>query len=89
MSRAPGSSMAPRRLGTSIVTVAFLGAVIGGVGAPLITAVALDLDVPLDASIRAGRRAGDTGFSRGRPTSFHTRNMGSCRPTAHIDDGRV
>lgn len=50
MSRAPASSMAPRRLGTSIVTVAFLGAVIGGVGAPLITAVALDLDVPLDAA---------------------------------------
>lgn len=39
-----------RRLGASIVTIAFLGAVIGGVGAPLITSVALDLNVPLDAA---------------------------------------
>lgn len=40
----------PRGLGPAIVTIAFLGAVIGGVGAPLITSVALDLDVPLDAA---------------------------------------
>ncbi|MFT4306263.1 MAG: MFS transporter [Microbacterium sp.] len=39
-----------RGLGRAIVTVAFLGAVIGGVGAPLITSAALDLDVPLDAA---------------------------------------
>ncbi|WP_229702707.1 MFS transporter [Microbacterium murale] len=39
-----------RGLGPAVVTVAFLGAVIGGVGAPLITAVALDLDVPLDGA---------------------------------------
>lgn len=47
--RAPASSTA-RGLGPAVVTVAFLGAVIGGVGAPLITSVALDLDVPLDAA---------------------------------------
>ena len=41
----------PRRgLSPAIVTIAFLGAVIGGVGAPLITSVALNLDVPLDAA---------------------------------------
>ncbi|MFT4124858.1 MAG: MFS transporter [Gordonia sp. (in: high G+C Gram-positive bacteria)] len=39
-----------RRLGPALVTVAFLGAVIGGVGAPLITSVAVDLAVPLDAA---------------------------------------
>lgn len=39
-----------RRLGTALVTIAFLGAVIGGVGAPLITSVSLDLGVPLDAA---------------------------------------
>lgn len=39
-----------RRLGSALVTIAFLGAVIGGVGAPLITSVALDLHVPLDAA---------------------------------------
>ncbi|MFT4122276.1 MAG: MFS transporter [Microbacteriaceae bacterium] len=39
-----------RGLGPAIVTVAFLGAVIGGVGAPLITSAALALDVPLDAA---------------------------------------
>jgi predicted MFS family arabinose efflux permease len=39
-----------RRLGAALVTIAFLGAVIGGVGAPLITPVALDLGVPLDAA---------------------------------------
>jgi predicted MFS family arabinose efflux permease len=39
-----------RRLGTALVTIAFLGTVIGGVGAPLITSVALDLAVPLDAA---------------------------------------
>lgn len=44
------SSRSNRDLGPAIVTVAFLGAVIGGVGAPLITTVALDLDVPLDAA---------------------------------------
>lgn len=41
---------APRGLAPALVTVAFLGAVIGGVGAPLITSVALDLSVPLDAA---------------------------------------
>lgn len=50
MSAAPADSSAPRRLGLAIVTVAFLGAVIGGVGAPLITSVALGLRVPLDAA---------------------------------------
>ena len=44
------SSISSRRLGAAIVMVAFLGAIIGGVGAPLITSVALDLDVPLDAA---------------------------------------
>lgn len=39
-----------RGLGPALVTIAFLGAVIGGVGAPLITSVALNLDVPLDAA---------------------------------------
>jgi predicted MFS family arabinose efflux permease len=39
-----------RRLGAALVTIAFLGAVIGGVGAPLITSVAVDLAVPLDAA---------------------------------------
>lgn len=38
------------RLGSAVVTIAFLGAVIGGVGAPLITSVAVDLHVPLDAA---------------------------------------
>lgn len=38
------------RLGPALVTVAFLGAVIGGVGAPLITAVALDMNVSLDSA---------------------------------------
>nr|WP_205864853.1 MFS transporter [Planctomonas sp. JC2975] len=37
-------------MGAALVTIAFLGAVIGGVGAPLITSVALDLAVPLDAA---------------------------------------
>jgi predicted MFS family arabinose efflux permease len=46
---APGSTTV-RGLGAALVPVAFLGAVIGGVGAPLITSVALDLDVPLDAA---------------------------------------
>lgn len=50
MSAAPADGSAPRRLGLAIVTVAFLGAVIGGVGAPLITSVALGLRVPLDAA---------------------------------------
>lgn len=50
MSTALAGSSAPRRLGPAIVTVAFLGAVIGGVGAPLITSVALGLRVPLDAA---------------------------------------
>ncbi len=36
-----------RGLGPALVTVAFLGAVIGGVGTPLITSVALDLGVSL------------------------------------------
>ncbi|MFT4230085.1 MAG: MFS transporter [Microbacterium sp.] len=40
----------PRALGFAIVTVAFLGAVVGGVGAPLITSVALDQRVSLDAA---------------------------------------
>ncbi|HWK77756.1 MFS transporter [Microbacterium sp.] len=39
-----------RALATAVVTIAFLGAVIGGVGAPLITSVAIDLGVPLDAA---------------------------------------
>jgi MFS family permease len=39
-----------RGLGPALVTIAFLGAVIGGVGAPLITSVALDLGVSLDAA---------------------------------------
>lgn len=39
-----------RGLAPAVVTVAFLGAVIGGVGAPLITSVALDLGVPLEAA---------------------------------------
>lgn len=43
-------SSATRTLGPALVSVAFLGAVIGGVGAPLITSVALDLDVPLDVA---------------------------------------
>lgn len=38
------------RLGPTLVTVALLGAVIGSVGAPLITAVATGLDVPLEAA---------------------------------------
>jgi len=50
MSAAPTRGAATRRLGAAIVTVAFLGAVIGGVGAPLITSVAIDLRVPLDAA---------------------------------------
>ena len=48
-STSPGNPAA-RGLGPAIVTVAFLGAVIGGVGAPLITSVALRLHVPLDAA---------------------------------------
>ena len=50
MTDVSASSMSSRRQGATIVTVAFLGAIIGGVGAPLITSVALDLDVPLDAA---------------------------------------
>ncbi|WP_129661539.1 MFS transporter [Rothia uropygialis] len=50
MSTAPADSSAARRLGPAIVTVALLGAVIGGVGAPLITSVALNLRVSLDAA---------------------------------------
>lgn len=46
---APGGAAASR-LGPALVTMAFLGAVIGGVGAPLITSVALDLGVSLDAA---------------------------------------
>ncbi|MER7012101.1 MFS transporter [Saccharopolyspora sp. NPDC000359] len=38
------------RLGTALVVVALLGAVIGSVGAPLITAVATALRVPLEAA---------------------------------------
>lgn len=49
-STAPEPEPSSRRLGAAIVTVAFLGAVIGGVGAPLITSVAFDLHVPLDAA---------------------------------------
>ncbi|CAH0141151.1 MFS transporter [Microbacterium sp. Bi121] len=44
------TSADPRALATAVVTIAFLGAVIGGVGAPLITSVAIDLGVPLDAA---------------------------------------
>lgn len=50
MSTALAGNSAPRRLGPAIVTVALLGAVVGGVGAPLITPVALGLRVPLDAA---------------------------------------
>lgn len=50
MSMTSSGGPAVRGLGPAIVTVAFLGAVIGGVGAPLITSVALDLGVPLDAA---------------------------------------
>jgi MFS family permease len=39
-----------RGLGRALVGIAFLGAVIGGVGAPLITPVALSLRVSLDAA---------------------------------------
>lgn len=37
-------------LGPAIVVVAFLGAVIGGVGAPLITSVAVDIGTSLEAA---------------------------------------
>lgn len=50
MSAAAPDASAARGLGPAVITVAFLGAVIGGVGAPLITSVALDLDVPLAAA---------------------------------------
>lgn len=50
MSETTTSNSSVRGLSPAIVTVAFLGAVIGGVGAPLITSVALDLDVSLDAA---------------------------------------
>jgi predicted MFS family arabinose efflux permease len=50
MSTMASTGSAVRGLGPAIVTVAFLGAVIGGVGAPLITSVALDLRVPLDTA---------------------------------------
>ncbi|GAB3610740.1 MFS transporter [Humibacter ginsengiterrae] len=39
-----------KHLDAALVAIAFLGAVIGGVGAPLITSVALNLHVPLDAA---------------------------------------
>ncbi|RAF09640.1 MFS transporter, partial [Burkholderia multivorans] len=42
------SDLNARGLGRAIVAVALLGSVVGGVGAPLITAVALDLDIALD-----------------------------------------
>jgi predicted MFS family arabinose efflux permease len=38
------------RIGSALIAIALLGSVIGGVGAPLITSVALDLGVPLDAA---------------------------------------
>jgi len=50
MSASAPDSSAARGLAAALVTVAFLGAVIVGVGAPLITSVALGLDVPLDAA---------------------------------------
>lgn len=50
MSEADSGVRAVRGLGPAVITIAFLGAVIGGVGAPLITSVALDLAVPLDAA---------------------------------------
>lgn len=50
MSAVAPDAPAARGLGPAVITVAFLGAVIGGVGAPLITSVALDLDVPLAAA---------------------------------------
>ncbi|GAA1857954.1 MFS transporter [Brevibacterium marinum] len=39
-----------RTLSAAIIVIALLGAVIGGVGAPLITSAALELDVPLEAA---------------------------------------
>jgi len=39
-----------KHLDAALVAIAFLGAVIGGVGAPLVTSVALNLHVPLDAA---------------------------------------
>jgi len=50
VSAATPASSGVRGFGPAVVTVAFLGAVIGGVGAPLITPVALDLGVSLDAA---------------------------------------
>ena len=50
MTAAPADAPGRRGLGPAIITIAFLGAVIGGLGAPLITSVAVTLDVPLDAA---------------------------------------
>lgn len=44
----PNSSPTESTLSRTIIVIAFLGAVIGGVGAPLITSAAVDLDMPLD-----------------------------------------
>lgn len=46
----PPAAPSPRGLARALIVVAFLGAVIGGVGAPLITSVAIDLRVSLDAA---------------------------------------
>lgn len=50
MTTAPDAEPTTRGLGPVLVTIAFLGAVIGGVGAPLITSVALDVGVSLGAA---------------------------------------
>ncbi|QKT08056.1 MFS transporter [Gordonia sp. X0973] len=50
MSAPPRTTPDTRRLAPALVTIAFLGAVIGGVGAPLITSVALALPVSLDSA---------------------------------------
>jgi MFS family permease len=44
----PNSNPTERTLSRTIIVIAFLGAVIGGVGAPLITSAAVDLDMPLE-----------------------------------------
>ncbi|MGW1681488.1 MFS transporter [Saccharopolyspora sp. NPDC002376] len=48
--RADAPDREARRLGSALVAVALMGAVIGSVGAPLITAVATGLHVPLEAA---------------------------------------
>lgn len=50
MTSASSRRGAPPGLGPAIVVVAFLGAVIGGVGAPLITSVAIHIGTSLEAA---------------------------------------